>query len=62
MTKRMTGTREAWLAARLEPLEAEKELTMGATTTEIKSSHVPCISHPEAVARLIERAAGAAVK
>src|SRR5512140_3597172 len=27
MTKHMTGTREAWLAARLELLEAEKELT-----------------------------------
>ena len=27
MTKHMTGTREEWLAARLELLEAEKELT-----------------------------------
>jgi predicted dithiol-disulfide oxidoreductase (DUF899 family) len=27
MTKYMTGTRKAWLAARLEPLEVEKELT-----------------------------------
>ena len=27
MTKHMTGTREAWLAARLELLQAEKELT-----------------------------------
>ena len=27
MTKHATGTREAWLAARLELLEAEKELT-----------------------------------
>ena len=27
MTKRITGTREEWLAARLELLEAEKELT-----------------------------------
>jgi predicted dithiol-disulfide oxidoreductase (DUF899 family) len=27
MTKHMTGTRKAWLAARLELLEAEKELT-----------------------------------
>ena len=26
MTKHMTGTREEWLAARLELLEAEKEL------------------------------------
>ena len=27
MTKHKTGTREEWLAARLEPLKAEKELT-----------------------------------
>jgi predicted dithiol-disulfide oxidoreductase (DUF899 family) len=27
MTKHMTGTRQEWLAARLELLEAEKELT-----------------------------------
>src|SRR3546814_9125730 len=27
MTKHMTGTREEWLAARLDLLEAEKELT-----------------------------------
>ena len=27
MTKHKTGTREQWLAARLELLEAEKELT-----------------------------------
>ena len=27
MTKHMTGTREEWLAARLERLNAEKELT-----------------------------------
>src|SRR6266581_8267880 len=27
MTEHATGTREEWLAARLEPLEAEKELT-----------------------------------
>src|SRR3989449_4495345 len=31
---------------------------MGARTTEIKSSHVPFLSHPAAVARLIEQAAG----
>jgi len=30
---------------------------MGAKTTEIKSSHVPFISHPAEVARLIEQAA-----
>jgi pimeloyl-ACP methyl ester carboxylesterase len=33
---------------------------MGATTTEIKSSHVAFMSHPEAVARLIEQAASGA--
>src|ERR1044071_3006489 len=27
MTKHVTGTREQWLAARLDPLPAEKELT-----------------------------------
>ena len=35
---------------------------MGAKTTEIKSSHVPFISHPPEVARLIEQAASAATK
>ena len=35
---------------------------MGAKTTEIKSSHVPFISHPTEVARLIEQAARAAAK
>jgi pimeloyl-ACP methyl ester carboxylesterase len=35
---------------------------MGANTTEIKASHVPFISHPEQVARLIEQAASATVK
>ena len=35
---------------------------MGATTTEIKASHVPFISQPRAVARLIEQAARAAMR
>src|SRR5881394_2205654 len=35
---------------------------MGAKTTEVKSSHVPFISHPPEVARLIEQAASAATK
>jgi pimeloyl-ACP methyl ester carboxylesterase len=35
---------------------------MGATTTEIKASHVPFISHPDEVARLIEQAGSEAVK
>lgn len=33
-----------------------------AKTTEIKSSHVVFISHPEEVARVIEQAASAGVK
>jgi pimeloyl-ACP methyl ester carboxylesterase len=33
---------------------------MGARTTEVKSSHVPFISHPQVVARVIEQAASAA--
>jgi len=28
MTKHLTGTRQEWLAARLDLLEAEKELTL----------------------------------
>src|SRR2546426_6946709 len=35
---------------------------MGAHTTEIKSSHVPFISHPKEVAKLIKEAASAAAK
>jgi len=35
---------------------------MGAKTTEIKSSHVPFVSHPREVARLIEQAASAPPK
>jgi pimeloyl-ACP methyl ester carboxylesterase len=35
---------------------------MGAKITEIKSSHVPFISHPAEVARLIEQAADSTVK
>jgi pimeloyl-ACP methyl ester carboxylesterase len=33
---------------------------MGATKTEVASSHVPFISHPDVVADLIKQAAGAA--
>ena len=32
---------------------------IGATTTEIKSSHVPFVSHPKEVAKVIEAAATA---
>ncbi|HEY6224157.1 MAG TPA: alpha/beta hydrolase [Gemmatimonadales bacterium] len=35
---------------------------MNARVTEVKSSHVPFVSHPEVVVRLIEEAAGAAGK
>jgi hypothetical protein len=35
---------------------------MNATTSEINSSHVPFISHPQVVARLIEQAATATAK
>ncbi|WP_206532597.1 MULTISPECIES: alpha/beta hydrolase [unclassified Mesorhizobium] len=35
---------------------------MGAITAEIKSSHVPFVSHPKEVARLIEQAASAPAK
>jgi pimeloyl-ACP methyl ester carboxylesterase len=35
---------------------------MGATTSEIKASHVAFISHPDVVARLIEKAAAAPAK
>jgi len=35
---------------------------IGAKTTEIKSSHVPLLSHPDQVAKLIEAAATAVVK
>jgi hypothetical protein len=33
---------------------------MGAKTSEVKSSHVPFVSHPLLVTRLIEQAAAAA--
>ena len=35
---------------------------MGATVTEVKSSHVPFLSHPLVVARFIEQAASAAAR
>jgi pimeloyl-ACP methyl ester carboxylesterase len=35
---------------------------MGANTTEIQASHVPFVSHPEEVARLIEEAASSTVE
>jgi pimeloyl-ACP methyl ester carboxylesterase len=43
------------------PPDAERQFAqrMGATTVEIASSHVPMVSHPDAVAELIETAAAA---
>ena len=43
------------------PPDAERQFAarMGATTVEIPSSHAPMVSHPEEVARLIEKAAEA---
>lgn len=58
----------SWYLVTLEDRAINPELErfyakrIGATTTEIKASHVPFISHPEEVARLIERAASATVK
>ncbi|MEO8201118.1 MAG: hypothetical protein ABI679_11400 [Gemmatimonadota bacterium] len=56
-----TATAEPSYFTRCHPPELERFYArrMGATTTEITSSHVPFISHPEEVARLIEQAATA---
>jgi predicted dithiol-disulfide oxidoreductase (DUF899 family) len=43
MTKRMTGTREEWLAARLELLEAEKELTQRADELAQRRQELPWV-------------------
>jgi pimeloyl-ACP methyl ester carboxylesterase len=45
------------------PPDAERQFAarMGATTTEIPSSHVPMVSHPDDVAQLIETAAETAL-
>src|ERR1700704_3531536 len=40
MTKRMAGTREEWLAARLELLKAEKELTRRGDELALKRQEV----------------------
>jgi pimeloyl-ACP methyl ester carboxylesterase len=58
----------SWYMVALEDRAINPELErfyakrMGAKTTEIKSSHVPFVSHPGEVARLIEQAASAAGK
>jgi pimeloyl-ACP methyl ester carboxylesterase len=43
------------------PPDAERQFAhrMGATTVEVASSHVPMVSHPDAVVELIETAAAA---
>ena len=43
MTKRRTGTREEWLAARLELLEAEKELTRRSDELARRRQELPWI-------------------
>jgi len=62
------GTIPSWYLVTQEDQAIDPELErfyanrMGAKTTEIKSSHVPFISHLPEVARLIEQAASAAAK
>ena len=43
MTKHMTGTREEWLAARLELLEAEKELTRRSDELALRRQELPWV-------------------
>ncbi len=43
MTKHMTGTREQWLAARLELLEAEKELTRRSDELAARRQQLPWV-------------------
>ena len=43
MTKHMTGTREEWLAARLELLKAEKELTRRSDELERQRQELPWV-------------------
>jgi len=43
MTKHMTGTREEWLAARLELLEAEKELTRRSDEVARRRQELPWV-------------------
>lgn len=55
----MITTEDNAINPELERITAKK---IGATTVEVKSSHVPFISHPKQVADLIERAATATTK
>src|SRR3954464_10497673 len=50
----MVSTEDKAINPDLERFYAKR---MGATTTEVRASHVAFISHPEEVAKLIERAA-----
>src|SRR5262245_42757563 len=43
MTKHMTGTREQWLAARLELLQAEKEFTRRSDELERRRQELPWV-------------------
>jgi predicted dithiol-disulfide oxidoreductase (DUF899 family) len=43
MTKHMTGTREEWLAARLELLKAEKELTRRSDELALRRQELPWV-------------------
>ncbi|MGH8266573.1 MAG: DUF899 domain-containing protein, partial [Steroidobacteraceae bacterium] len=43
MTKHMIGTREEWLAARLELLEAEKELTRRSDALALRRQELPWV-------------------
>ena len=43
MTKHLTGTREEWLAARLELLNAEKELTHRSDELARRRQQLPCV-------------------
>ena len=49
MTKHMTGTREEWLAARLELLEAEKELTRRSDELARRRQELPWVRVDKAV-------------
>ena len=48
MTNHKTGTREAWLAARLELLEAEKELTRRSDELAKQRQELPWVRLPNA--------------
>jgi hypothetical protein len=55
----MVATEDKALSPDMERFLAQR---MNATTVEVKSSHVPFISHTKAVVKLIEQAARATVQ